>query len=75
MHELAHLFGGDRSAAFSHALSELMEITLSQARLIADAYRGISVNAVNNAVKFCLYQNLQNFGIFRILSASEFTEF
>ena len=36
LHELAHMFGGDRSAAFSHALSELMEITLSQARLIAD---------------------------------------
>lgn len=29
------MFGGDRSAAFSHALPELMEITLSNARLIA----------------------------------------
>ncbi|MEL6492902.1 MAG: hypothetical protein AAFQ95_23380 [Cyanobacteria bacterium J06621_3] len=35
LHELAHMFGGDRSAAFSHALSELMEITLSNARLVA----------------------------------------
>jgi hypothetical protein len=35
LHELAHMFGSDRSAAFSHALSELMEITLSHARLVA----------------------------------------
>ena len=35
LHELAHMFGGDRSAAFSHSLSELMEITLSNARLVA----------------------------------------
>lgn len=30
------MFGGDRSAAFSHVLSELMEITLSHAHLIAE---------------------------------------
>ena len=35
LHELAHMFGGDRSASFSHALSELMTITLNQSRLIA----------------------------------------
>jgi hypothetical protein len=35
LHELAHMFGGDRSAAFSHALSELLEITLSNSRVIA----------------------------------------
>ena len=36
LHELAHMFGGDRSASFSHALSELMEVILSHARLIAE---------------------------------------
>jgi len=35
LHELAHMFGGDSSASFSRALSELMEITLSNSRLIA----------------------------------------
>lgn len=35
LHELAHMFGGDRSASVSHALSELMEITLNNARLVA----------------------------------------
>jgi hypothetical protein len=35
LHELAHVFGGDSSASFSRALSELMEITLSNSRLIA----------------------------------------
>ena len=36
IHELAHMFGGDRSASFSQALSELMEVILSNARLIAE---------------------------------------
>jgi hypothetical protein len=36
LHEIAHMFGGDRSAAFSHALSELMEVILSNARLVAE---------------------------------------
>ncbi len=36
LHELTHMFGGDRSASFSHALSELMEVILSNARLIAE---------------------------------------
>ena len=36
MNELAHIFGGDRSASFSQALSELMEVILSNARLIAE---------------------------------------
>ena len=36
LHELAHMFGGDRSASFSQALSELMEVILSNARLIAE---------------------------------------
>jgi hypothetical protein len=35
LHELAHMFGGDSSASFSRALSELMEITLNNSRLIA----------------------------------------
>lgn len=35
LHELAHMFGGDGSVSFSRALSELMEITLSNSRLIA----------------------------------------
>ncbi|MFH0726375.1 MAG: hypothetical protein V2B19_08520 [Pseudomonadota bacterium] len=35
LHELAHMFGGERSASFSRALSELMAITLSESRLIA----------------------------------------
>ncbi len=35
LHELAHMFGGDRSVSFSHALSELMTITLNKSRLIA----------------------------------------
>jgi hypothetical protein len=35
LHELAHMFGGDRSASFSQALSELMDVTLSNARLVA----------------------------------------
>jgi len=35
LHELAHIFGGDRSAAFSRALSELMTVTLNNSRLIA----------------------------------------
>jgi hypothetical protein len=36
LHEIAHMFGGDRSAAFSHALSELMEVILSNAYLVAE---------------------------------------
>ena len=35
-HELAHMFGGHRSASFSRALSKLMEITLSNAGMIAE---------------------------------------
>ncbi|MEA1967803.1 MAG: hypothetical protein U9N77_06255 [Thermodesulfobacteriota bacterium] len=35
-HELAHMFGGHRSVYFSRALSTLMEITLSNAGLIAE---------------------------------------
>ena len=34
LHELAHIFGGDRSASFSRALSEVMTITLTKSRLI-----------------------------------------
>ena len=36
LHELAHMFGGDRSASFSQVLSELMEVILSNACLIAE---------------------------------------
>jgi hypothetical protein len=35
LHELAHVFGGDRSASFSLALSEILSITLTNSRLIA----------------------------------------
>ncbi len=35
LHELAHIFGGDRSASFSRALSELMQIVLDHTRIIA----------------------------------------
>lgn len=35
-HELAHMFGGHRSASFSYSLSKLMEITLSNTGLIAE---------------------------------------
>ena len=34
LHELAHMFGGDASASFSHALSELLEVTLTNAHKI-----------------------------------------
>ena len=34
LHELAHVFGGDGSAAFGHALSLLLEIILNNSRLI-----------------------------------------
>jgi hypothetical protein len=36
LHELAHMFGGDSSASFSHALSELMQTTLSNSRMVAE---------------------------------------
>lgn len=36
LHELAHIFGGDRSASFSRALSELMQIILDKAQIIAE---------------------------------------
>ena len=42
-HELAHMFGGHRSVSFSHALSKLMEITLSNAGLIAEWEKNIVV--------------------------------
>ncbi len=35
LHELAHMFGGDSSAAFSHALSEMLASALSHAGIIA----------------------------------------
>jgi hypothetical protein len=35
LHELAHMFGGDRSASFSRALSEMMSVLLSNSRLIS----------------------------------------
>jgi hypothetical protein len=34
LHEIAHIFGGDRSASFSHALTEILEISLQQTQLI-----------------------------------------
>lgn len=34
LHELAHLFGGDSSASFSHALSEMLAITIQYAGTI-----------------------------------------
>ena len=35
LHELAHMFGGDRSASFSNILSVFMAIALSKSVLIA----------------------------------------
>jgi hypothetical protein len=39
LHELAHMFGGDRSASFSQVLSELMEVILNHAYLIAECQK------------------------------------
>lgn len=39
IHELAHMFGGDRSAAFSAALTQLFERLLPRHRVIADFER------------------------------------
>jgi len=36
LHELAHMFGGDRSASFSLILSEFMEVTLRHVGQIAE---------------------------------------
>ena len=36
LHELAHMFGGDGSAAFSNSLSEFMEVILSKAQVVAE---------------------------------------
>ena len=38
MHELAHMFGGEGSASFANALTEMLEIALANAKLV-DAYR------------------------------------
>lgn len=35
LHELAHMFGSDGSASFSHALSEILDITLSKSDVIS----------------------------------------
>ncbi len=35
LHEIAHMFGADGSTSFSHALSEMLDITLSNSRLIS----------------------------------------
>ena len=34
LHEIAHIFGGDRSASFSHALTEILEISLQNTKII-----------------------------------------
>lgn len=34
LHELAHMFGGDRSATFSRALTKILDISLTNSRLI-----------------------------------------
>lgn len=34
LHELAHMFGGDASASFSRALSEIMEVTLTHSVVV-----------------------------------------
>lgn len=39
LHELAHSFGGDSSAAFSHALSEMLAATVSYSAQIGDWQR------------------------------------
>jgi hypothetical protein len=39
LHELAHSFGGDSSAAFSHALSEMLSATVRHAAQIGDLQR------------------------------------
>jgi hypothetical protein len=39
LHELAHMFGGDSSAAFGHALSQMLAITIRYAAEIADRDR------------------------------------
>ncbi|MEA3642088.1 MAG: hypothetical protein VBE63_19420 [Lamprobacter sp.] len=36
LHELGHVFGGDSSAAFSHALSEMMSATVSHSAQLVD---------------------------------------
>ena len=45
-HELAHMFGGHRSVSFSHALSKLMEITLSNAGLIAECEKKYIIEGI-----------------------------
>jgi hypothetical protein len=35
LHEIAHMFGSDGSASFSHALSKVLDITLTHSRLIS----------------------------------------
>jgi hypothetical protein len=39
LHELAHMFGGDNSASFSHALSVILELTCSHADSMAEFQR------------------------------------
>ena len=39
LHELAHMFGGDHSAAFSQALSAVLALTCNRVDLIADLQR------------------------------------
>jgi hypothetical protein len=39
LHELGHSFGGDSSAAFSHALSEMLSATVRHAAKIGDLQR------------------------------------
>ena len=34
LHEVAHIFGSDKSASFSHALTEILEISLQQTKII-----------------------------------------
>jgi len=34
LHEIAHIFGSDRSASFSHALTEILEISLQHTNII-----------------------------------------
>ena len=39
LHEIAHIFGGDRTAAFSDALSELLGVMCERASVLADFHR------------------------------------
>ncbi len=39
LHEVSHMFGGDSSASFSHALSEMLELIFSRADSMAALQR------------------------------------